>query len=508
MNKLLTVAAACCYLRAHATMYLAFLIIAFAYPEAVAPTMLGDFVLDVRNAAISFVTLIAHAAARCVSQQLGAHHFETLSKLVIGILASVPAMAIGILAVPAIASVLGTSVLGVAVRVLYKLHDSYVECTRAACSEVIAELKRTKRKLIEMTVLAREYCSRAAATKQHALLAAAVRLGAGEQMLKELLVAQDAPALPPASCARVHAASAEAQCAEQPQLELAAAGAQRAPRLNAKSGARTDAEQEGKEGPTVTPDAKSDAGADAEEDDDGVSTLVPPGGDSDAGTEGRPSLLEIDTPASKPKHGLPLRVLVTSGADESGAEAAGEPSHDSNAGDGEQLQMGKTVEPTIIETRFAHFEIPQAQTALGAGSFGRVIAVRGRDKATLAEITCAAKVIKLEEPLHWDLYGAECAALSVLKHANVVGLTDEHIDAEKGVGYLFLELCSGGDLGKALSRTKGRLSDKRVCEVLVQLVLALQHVHACGIVHKDINPENCCSPPGETSSSETLASAG
>jgi hypothetical protein len=416
-----TVAAASCYLLAHSTMCLAFLIIPRAYPEAVAPTMLGVSVLDAHNAAISYVkclALVAHAVARCVSQQLGAHQ-STLNKLTIGIPASVIALA----------SVLGTPVLGVAVRVLCSLHHAYVECTGAACSEVTEDLERTKRKLAELTVLLGEYCLQAAATEQHVPLAAAVTHGAPEQMIGKLLVVQDEPAL-------------ALPQAEQPQLELAAAAVQRPP-------------------PIWLP------GEDPDED------------------EEPPTLIEVETPSPyKLRRDLLPTVLLSSRADESGAEGAGEPSRDSDAGEGEQLSTGSTVD-TIIDTGFYQFEIPQAQSVIGAGSFGSVSVVRGWDKSTLEEFTCAAKVVKLVNGLDWELYSAERAALSEQGHANVVGIIDWHIDEEQGVGYLFLELCSGGDLGKALSPSAGAMPEESVRELLVQLVLALQHVHACGIVHND-----------------------
>lgn len=48
-----------------------------------------------------------------------------------------------------------------------------------------------------------------------------------------------------------------------------------------------------------------------------------------------------------------------------------------------------------------------------------------------------------------------------------------------------------GDLFKKLIRSGGSLEEKYVAgEVILPLVLTLEHLHARGIYHRDIKPEN------------------
>lgn len=52
-------------------------------------------------------------------------------------------------------------------------------------------------------------------------------------------------------------------------------------------------------------------------------------------------------------------------------------------------------------------------------------------------------------------------------------------------------LCAQGDLFKKLIRSGGSLEEKYVAgEVILPLVLTLEHLHARGIYHRDIKPEN------------------
>ena len=55
--------------------------------------------------------------------------------------------------------------------------------------------------------------------------------------------------------------------------------------------------------------------------------------------------------------------------------------------------------------------------------------------------------------------------------------------------YLVMELLKGSELLDHIFEFS-RFSEQQACEVLVQLVRTLQHLHANGICHRDIKPEN------------------
>merc|ERR1712045_191409 len=53
---------------------------------------------------------------------------------------------------------------------------------------------------------------------------------------------------------------------------------------------------------------------------------------------------------------------------------------------------------------------------------------------------------------------------------------------------LMMECCNGGDLFDAIA--KRPFSEKRAREIMRGILDALAHVHACGIVHRDVKVEN------------------
>lgn len=55
--------------------------------------------------------------------------------------------------------------------------------------------------------------------------------------------------------------------------------------------------------------------------------------------------------------------------------------------------------------------------------------------------------------------------------------------------HIVLEYCKGGDLFELVSTSKN-LSERDAAHILRQLVLAVQQIHACGLVHRDIKLEN------------------
>lgn len=60
------------------------------------------------------------------------------------------------------------------------------------------------------------------------------------------------------------------------------------------------------------------------------------------------------------------------------------------------------------------------------------------------------------------------------------GFTDDHI-------YIVMEYFPGGDLRRVMS---GALAPKRALLLLFQLAIALEDAHRCGILHRDLKPQN------------------
>lgn len=82
----------------------------------------------------------------------------------------------------------------------------------------------------------------------------------------------------------------------------------------------------------------------------------------------------------------------------------------------------------------------------------------------------------------------EARAVNQIRHPNIVDVED-FVTAESGEHYLIMELLSGEDLRTVISR-EGVLEPARVSALGEQLASALAAVHRCGILHRDLKPDN------------------
>ena len=53
-----------------------------------------------------------------------------------------------------------------------------------------------------------------------------------------------------------------------------------------------------------------------------------------------------------------------------------------------------------------------------------------------------------------------------------------------------MEFCSGGDLFSYIEKRGFKLPEKRACELIHKLAMAVCYLHSYGITHRDLKPEN------------------
>ena len=75
-----------------------------------------------------------------------------------------------------------------------------------------------------------------------------------------------------------------------------------------------------------------------------------------------------------------------------------------------------------------------------------------------------------------------------LDHPNIVRVYDFGFEAD-GSPYLVLEYIAGGTLQEHLNKS-GVISPRRAVEVGISVACALAEAHKCGIVHRDVKPDN------------------
>ena len=110
--------------------------------------------------------------------------------------------------------------------------------------------------------------------------------------------------------------------------------------------------------------------------------------------------------------------------------------------------------------------------------------------------TVAIKMLKKEHQDDAEFvrrFANEAQAVLTLSHPNIVASYDVGEDADAGA-YIVLEYVEGGTL-KDLIKQKGTLSPKAAVGIVCQVLDALEHAHECGIIHRDVKPQNVMITP-------------
>jgi|APFre7841882724_1041349.scaffolds.fasta_scaffold01096_7 serine/threonine-protein kinase len=137
-------------------------------------------------------------------------------------------------------------------------------------------------------------------------------------------------------------------------------------------------------------------------------------------------------------------------------------------------------------TRLGKFQI---RRELGKGAMG--VVYEGYDP--MIERTVAIKTVRPEQLEGEDAaeqlarFRREAQAAGRLTHPNIVAIYDFGEDA--GTTYIAMEFVKGRELQDILERSE-RLQMRDVVRVMDQLLEALGHAHAHGVVHRDIKPAN------------------
>ncbi|KAK5459744.1 cAMP-dependent protein kinase catalytic subunit [Exophiala xenobiotica] len=129
---------------------------------------------------------------------------------------------------------------------------------------------------------------------------------------------------------------------------------------------------------------------------------------------------------------------------------------------------------------------------LNHGSFGMVFLAEDTHTGEEVAIKCLTKSTVAHQSTSAftsDEGAEELACHAILKHhPHLVNLI-HHFNTEAHT-YLVLEYCAQGDLYEAIRLDRGPLQTEHVRRFMLQLIGAVQHMHANGLYHRDIKPEN------------------
>ncbi|EQC25515.1 NEK protein kinase [Saprolegnia diclina VS20] len=124
--------------------------------------------------------------------------------------------------------------------------------------------------------------------------------------------------------------------------------------------------------------------------------------------------------------------------------------------------------------------------ALGSGVYGDIYLCNTR---ATNDVVCV-KRIPLHDlsPTQRNLCWNEVRVAASLQHPNIVRHHDAFVDAETLA--IVMEFCDGGDLAEWLYDHRADASEDKLLLLFVQMALAVQHMHASNVLHRDLKPKN------------------
>ncbi|KAH9140192.1 hypothetical protein AeRB84_015575 [Aphanomyces euteiches] len=126
---------------------------------------------------------------------------------------------------------------------------------------------------------------------------------------------------------------------------------------------------------------------------------------------------------------------------------------------------------------------------IGKGSFGAAYLVAKRGDSSKRFVI---KEIQID-PRDQKAALREARLLAALDHPNIIACKEHFTISNNRVLCIVTEYADGGDLRRLLKQyitTGHRMSENQILDLLVQICLALKHVHDRKILHRDIKPEN------------------
>jgi eukaryotic-like serine/threonine-protein kinase len=169
-----------------------------------------------------------------------------------------------------------------------------------------------------------------------------------------------------------------------------------------------------------------------------------------------------------------------------GTECPGDRVLERVALDGVRFPGGICLDPPRAPGHLGAVGDFDAVSVLGEGSMGVVL--RAIDRSLGREVALKLLSNRLDrDPVSRLRFLQEARSVAQLNHPNIV--TIYSIGEYKEIPYLAMEYVVGRSLADLLAE-EGRPEPGRAIRITCDLLLALEHAHAAGVVHRDVKPAN------------------
>ena len=135
----------------------------------------------------------------------------------------------------------------------------------------------------------------------------------------------------------------------------------------------------------------------------------------------------------------------------------------------------------------------EVKELIGSGGMANVYkaVMLDRNGPVPAGTVVAVKVLRQEythDPELVRRFKNESKAISLLNHPNIVKVYDVSVNDQ--LQYIVMEYVDGMTLREYLNERGGKLTSRETVHFISQILKALEHAHANGVVHRDIKPQN------------------
>lgn len=123
---------------------------------------------------------------------------------------------------------------------------------------------------------------------------------------------------------------------------------------------------------------------------------------------------------------------------------------------------------------------------IGMGSFGKVLQVRHKQTKKILAMKVISKRLLRRKSGYIENVQAERNILTKVRHPFVVTMHCSFQSKEKL--FIVMDFLAGGELFLRLGR-EGIFLEKQAAFYLSEIILALDHLHSLGVLHRDLKPE-------------------